>query len=644
MSADTIVDTSDKDGAKDAEAPPPDTQDVNYRMGEKAPGEFTVRRYHVDLTTRSVRREVVTCTDLEDVVGAAARAFKLLDGVAVDDPYDPAVPLIMNTGILSGTEFMTGLRTYFHAYSPLKNSLAGKPSAMWTAGSGKFGTKLRHLGVDEVIFTGRATEPIYLRITPGPEDQGPYFIFGDGKELYGQRVNAKIQLLHKRFPDAHFAVLGPAGENYTNVRYAAIALSTENQLKSGDMKSRFCGRGGIGGVMGSKNLITIIADTPDVRGKKAPPELKPINSIVAKGEGSRRFRDAKRNNGGGGTWANVEHLHPMAMMPEYNFVPTGDDKLSAGLSRPAVEEKGDFLIKDEACYRCGIRCHKNVYDAEEKDGKVVAGKYRAKLDYEPLNLMSSNLGIFDLGQCTNLVELCDDLGMDSISLGGSLSFAMEYNRRHAEEGQVVADGLAYGDYEATHQAIEDIGRGFLDELGQGSKRLGEAVGEPQYAMHCKGMEFPAYLPQTNPGYPWALAGGHMSMRTYLLYLFEKETGMDYWVDAITQRGTAIMRDDLLGICKFAGTDDKTMVDAIAALTGLSISIQDIRDLIRRTYLRGWKMERQQGFGAGDYVMPAEVHKEYPQIRQAHFNTPEFFEELRGKVCERFDEMLASEGV
>ena len=62
-------------------------------------------------------------------------------------------------------------------------------------------------------------------------------------------------------------------------------------------------------------------------------------------------------------------------------------------------------------------------------------------------------------------------------------------------------------------------------------------------MQCKGVEFPAYLPQTNPGYPWALAGGHMSMGTYLLLLQERETDMDYWVDAITNRGLSILRDD-----------------------------------------------------------------------------------------------------
>ncbi len=608
-------------------------------VGERLPEHFWWNRFHVDLATREVRRERVQCEDLEDVLGGCARGFKLLEGHPVDDPYAPDAHLIMNLGVLSGTDFMTGLRTYFHAYSPLKSSLEGKPSAMWTAGSGKFGTKLRFLDVDEVVFTGRSETPIYLRLS-SDDDGGVSFDFEDAAELKGKWINDKIQTLYAKYPDAHFAVLGPAGENYEKVRYAAIALSTENQLKSGDMKSRFCGRGGIGGVMGSKNLLAIVADTKDQTRPKPPPVMKELNGEVARGDGSRRFRDKNRGNGGGGTWANVEALHPVAAMPEMNFQPTGNAELSQPMYRAAFEE-GPYVVKDEACYRCGIRCHKNVYDENEEG---TAGKFRAKLDYEPLNLLSSNLGIFDQHECLELVELGDQLGMDSISLGTTLSYAMEYNRRRAENGNAVAGGLAYGDYEAAAAAIRAIGEGRLEELGQGSKRLSEATGDIAYAMHCKGMEFPAYLPQTNPGYPWALAGGHMSMRTYLLVVFERETGMDYWVDAITGRGPMIMRDDLIGICKFAALNDEQMVEAIVALTGLKLSVEDLRKTVMRTYLRGYKLERNQGFTREDYVMPADVHEKNDAIDLPYFNTPGFFQELSAKVCSRFDEMVAAEGV
>ena len=603
----------------------------------KTVADFEVARWHVDLGTGAARLERVPCEDLEDVLGGAARAFKVLADRRVDDAYDPAATLVLNLGILSGTAFMTGLRTFFHAYSPLKCSKAGRPAPMWSTGSGKFATKLRFLGIDEVLFTGRAEAPSILHLTKPEGAEHATFELLPAADLVGLTVNGKIQALHERFPNAHFAVIGPAGESFDAVRYAAIGLSTENQLKSGDPKARYCGRGGMGGVMGSKNLLAIVADVADVRGVKPPPEFAAINKDVARGKGSARFRDRSKGDGGGGTWANYESLGPVHAVPEVNFMPTGSGS-SDCLHRPAVEEAGKHVVKDEACYRCGIRCHKNVYD---KTDEGTAGKFRAKLDYEPLNLLSSNIGIYDIDQGCDLVELVDELGMDSISLGVSLSYAMEHNRRHPDSP--IAGGVSFGDFEGARRTIEEIGRGRLPLLGRGSKHASEQTGETAYAMHCKGMEFPAYLPQTNPGYPWALAGGHMSMRTYLLLVYHRETSLDYWVDAIV-KGPAMIRDDLLGACKFAGLKDDRMCEAIAALTGLEITPEQLAEVVMRTHLRGYRLEKEQGFTDADYDMPADVHKHHEAIDLPHFNTPEFFAELKSRVTARFDEMLVTAGL
>lgn len=607
--------------------------------GLKPPTEFSIRSVRIDLTEQSVQQQTVPCEDLEDALGGIARGFKLLEDCPTDDPYSPDATLLMNLGILSGTDLMTGLRTFFHAYSPLKTSLSGKPSAMWSAGSGKFGTCIRQLGISEVHFTGRCAQPTLLRIYRDADDT-VQFSFEDATDCVGLPVNEKIQKLHQRFPDAHFAAIGPAGENYESVRFASIALSTENQLKSGDNKPRFCGRGGMGGVMGSKNLQAIVADVKDRPGTKAPPELKEINQEVARGKGSAKFRDKKKFNGHGGTWANYDAMHPAQALPEMNFNPTGT-QVSLPLYRDNFEQ-GPYVVKDESCYRCGISCHKNVYD-ETADGK--AGKFRAKLDFEPLDLLSSNIGIFDPDQCLELCEVVDQMCMDSISAGTTLSYVMEYNRRHPDSP--IAGGVSYGDYEGARRVLTEIGLGQLPQVGQGVMRLSRELGETGYAMHSKGVEYPAYLPQTNPGYPWALAGGHMSMRTYLLLLVERETDMDYWVDAITSpkptRGLSILRDDLLGACKFCGLSDDYMVRAIQALTGLDLTVEDLQNTVRRVFLRGYRLEKQQGFTDDDYVMPSESHNEYPNIQLPFFNTPEFFTEMKKRVTARFDELLAAEG-
>ncbi|MCK6459157.1 MAG: aldehyde:ferredoxin oxidoreductase [Planctomycetes bacterium] len=571
------------------------------------------RRHHVDLTTGETRREEVRPQDLEDALGGIGRATKLLLGRRVKDPFSPEAPLILNLGALTGTGFMTGLRTFFHGFSPLKVSNAGLPGAMWSAGSGDFGARLRGAGIEEVVLTGRAARPSVLRLpscTIEPLD------------LEGT-VNERMQVLHQRFPDAHFAAIGPAGEH--RVRYAAIALSTALQLRTGDPKPRFCGRGGFGAVMGSKNLLAIVAEGDDPRPGPPSPRLKALNLEVARGEGSRRFRER-------GTWGNYEFLSPVHALPEMNFAPTGTDA-SRPLHRAEVE-KGPYEVVDESCLRCGIRCHKNIYEKEEGG---LRGRFRGKLDYEPLCLLASNLGIFDVDAALDLVLLADEMGLDSISLGATLSYAMELTRRRGGE-------LRYGDAKATKRTIEGIARGELPQLAQGVKRLSETTGHAGFAMHSKGVEYPAYLPQTNPGYPFALAGGHMSMRTYLLLLYERETSLDYWVEAITERGPRMMRDDLLGSCKFAGLPDDRMAEALKEAAGIDATPEELAAAVRRTYLRGYRLEKEQGFVAGDYAMPEEVHGEFPEIDLPRFNTREFFVELRARVLARLDRQVLEAGV
>ncbi len=138
------------------------------------PTDLTFDRYRVDLTTQTVQHERRACADLEDALGGIARGFKLLYREQVADPYDPSAPLVMNIGALTGTRVMTGLRTYLIGYSPLKASLSGAPALMWSAGSGSFGTRLRSLGIEEIVFTGRAARPDSLAPAPrGGRGPGP---------------------------------------------------------------------------------------------------------------------------------------------------------------------------------------------------------------------------------------------------------------------------------------------------------------------------------------------------------------------------------------------------------------------------------------------------------------------------------------
>ena len=150
--------------------------------------------------------------------------------------------------------------------------------------------------------------------------------------------------------------------------------------------------------MGSKNLFAIAADGPNP--KVSGRGLKDINRLINLGEGSKPYRD----DGAGGTWRHIPTQHAVGGLPEFNFHPP-DTQDAVALQRASVEA-GPFVVKAESCYLCGIKCHKNVYD-EQGDGE--AGSFRAKVDYEPWALLSSNLGLYDQDEALDRVELVDQL-------------------------------------------------------------------------------------------------------------------------------------------------------------------------------------------------------------------------------------------
>ena len=584
------------------------------------PGDVLYRRCSINLLTGAVRIEEVPCANLEDVLGGFGRSFQFLARREVQEAYHPANPLVVNTGLLTGTDVMTGLRTYFSAYSPLKASDRGLPAAMWSAGSGKFGSKLKWAGIDEIVFEGRSDKPVYALIAEGPD--GPRAELKPADALVGLDTHEKIMHLAGEYSGAHFCAIGPAGEAWEHNYMGAVAMSTENQLKSKDDKCRFAGRGGMGSLMGYKNLLGIVAQSKDKLGKLTP-ELRDLNRAISGGPGSAKFRELNKG-GTGGTWSNYEPLHKVHVVPELNFRPRGDDT-PVKMMRPTIEQQ--FVVKAESCWRCGINCHKNVYE-KGADGK--AGRFLAKFDYEPVNLLSTNIGLDDGAQVADVIRLVDNLGMDSISLGTTVAYVLDYNGRHPE--RPLFNGATFGQHAKIRALIEETGRGRLPEIGHGVKRLSTSLHEPGYAMHVKGLELPAYIPDTNPGYAWAIAGGHMTMATFMLLALQGDTSLDYWVDAITAKGLYQVRDDLLGSCKFAGMNHKMALTALKEATGLEIAQEELLAAVRRAFLRGLVLERRQGYTDDEYTLPAQVFESpNPNLGTPNFITPEFFRELKERV-------------
>jgi aldehyde:ferredoxin oxidoreductase len=504
---------------------------------------------------------------------------------------------------------------------------------MWSTGSGNFGAKLKWTGLDELIFEGRSATPVYAVIKESPE--GPVVDLKPADHLVGLTTHHKMMALQKEYANAHFAAIGQAGEQWENVYMGAVALSTDNQLKSGEDKMRFAGRGGMGSLMGYKNLLALVVQSSD-KIKALSPEVKAVNINVVKGGGAARLQPISRG-GGGGTWAAYDVLQVFHAVPVNNFRPQGND-LPEKLFRVQVEKQ--FEIKSEACYRCGITCHNNIHDKKD-DGS--SGAFLAKFDYEPLNLLGSNIGIHDARQAARLIHLSDNYGMDSISLGVTVSYILSYNERHPEKPML--NGATFGDFTKIEELITQAGTGKLPEIGRGSKRLSESTGETSYAYHVKGLELPAYQPETNPGYAWAIAGGHMSMGTYGMLTREGKSDIDSWVQGITQTKLQIVGFDMIGLCKFfditKGICTQMVVDCLKSEFNLVVTTEALSASVRRAFLRGLALELRQGYTKEEYTLPAEVwERPNPNIKLPNITSPEFIAELQNRVWEVFEPELA----
>ena len=596
------------------------------------PSAVLYKRCTVDLASGQQSIVDVPCRNLEDVLGGFGRSFQDLAQRDITTAYCDENPLIVNTGLLTGSGVMTGLRTYFSGYSPIKGSKKGLPAAMWSTGSGKFGAKFKWTGLDELIFENRSEKPVYVVIRE--TDSGPSVELKAADHLLGLSTHDKIMALQQEYDNAHFAAIGPAGENWEQNYIGAVALSTENQLKSKQDKCRFAGRGGMGSLMGYKNVLALVAQSSD---KTRPPSeaLKKAHLNVIKGGGSARIQPISRG-GGGGTWAAYDVLQAFHAVPVNNFRPQGND-LPEKLFRENVEP--DYDIKSEACYRCGITCHNNI---SEKNPDGSKGEFLAKFDYEPLNLLGTNLGIHDAGQAARLIQLGDNYGMDSITLGVTVSYVLAYNERHP--AAPILNGATFGDYEKIRELIIQAGEGKLPEIGKGSMRLSEQMGESSYAYHVKGLELPAYQPETNPGYAWAIAGGHMSMGTYGLLTREGKSDIESWVKGITEEKLQIVGFDMIGLCKFfdiaKGIGTEMVTSCLQSEFGLIVSEEELKAAVKRAFLRGLALELKQGYTKAEFCLPQEVFDNpNHNIQLPCITTPEFIAELEIRVWEIFEPQL-----
>jgi aldehyde:ferredoxin oxidoreductase len=612
--------------------------------------DFTFTRGLFDVSTgRMVELGARPVEDHMDFLGGIGRSFKIMSEYDVTDPFAPASPLAINIGCLTGTAYMTGLRTFFTAFSPLKRTLRDMPMPAWSAMSGSFGRKLRSTGLDDLILVGRADTPQILVIRQNPN--GPRVELETApREIVGARTPEKIAYLNRRFNDrekrrfpAHFAVIGPAGENWEKVWYACIVGTTQEQVMSGEDKFRFAGRLGMGSVLGSKNILGVVAYAEKDHYLRGDEKLKAINREIGRGEQGKNYRHPENYDGGGGTGRLEKVLDSFGVLPHKNFEPRGEN-LSVSTHIETVRESPRHIVIDKNCFGCQIACHMDVYAAPEggkdpdlRKARRDHGPFLGRFEYEPMELTGPNLGIDDPDDNLKLARLTDDLGLDAISSGVVCAFLMDYNTRH--EGE-IAGGIRFGDAAGAARVMEELAYGREPLFGKGVKKISEEIGGRAYAMHSKGVEHSAYLGQTNPGYPFATAGGHVSMRTYLAYMIDpncKPESADYWVDQITNEGWKIINVNLHGGCLFALAPAQQTVEAVTSLYPVQMGEEDLIEATHRTHILGFALELKQGATIEDYDLAEEIFvgNRKGDLPGAHFLTRELFEEIRSRVLDRF---------
>ena len=421
---------------------------------------------HVDLTTGKTYTEPLNEDYAKKYIGGIGLGMRLwLDNSKAGvDPFSPENPLVLATGPTSGTIWPTGGNGHaFVAKSPQSYGIGESKS------HGSFGTELKRAGYDAVIFHGKAEKPVYVWI----DDDSVQIL--DASHLWGKSPAETEDIIKEDLGDYYIrvAAIGPAGEKL--VRIACII----------NEKSRAAGRCGMGAVMGSKNLKAIaVRGTHDVTVAKPDEFLEFVKEFHErmKGPATKKYRTL-------GTPENVLVHNALHCMPTRNYN-NAHFEAAEKVSGEYLNER--YVAKIIGCSSCAMRC--------EHICVVTEGPYKgamARVEYEPLWALGPYCGIDRLDAVIKGSELCNYYGMDSISAGVIVGFAMDC----FENGILTAkdmDGIEarFGNHEAMVKLLEKMGKreGIGDILAEGVKFAAEKIGKgaEKLAQHIKGVEVTGY--------------------------------------------------------------------------------------------------------------------------------------------------------
>lgn len=516
----------------------------------------------VDLTTGTSNVEKISRPLLEEYLGGRGLSVRLMRDHYHLDPFDPSMPLIFAVGPLCGTPAPTSARVSVVSRSPLTGTIYD------CSAGGRFAWRLKAAGLDALFITGRSPSPVIVAIAPGRVEIIP------AGPLWGRDIPTTVAALKER---GSVAAIGPAGEN--GVLFANIMMGEGNSD----------GRGGLGAVMGCKNLKAVT-----VNGDRKTDVADPALFEKASQDIMRLFKASPVIFGplgisAFGTPVLVDLMAQRRMAPTENFRKTYFEH-SANYSAPTI--KAACGATKYGCYGCPIQCYKSS----------VTGKPLP--EYETLSGFGALNNIDSLHAIITANDLCNELGMDSITAAATLSAWGEIRGAFPTAGEIP--GLL--------NAIA-LRRGDGKLLSLGSRRLAEKLEHPELSMSVKSLELPGYDPRGAYGmalsYCTSNRGGcHLSAYPISHEILRKPVPTDRFSFSGKGRIISIAEDtnavvDSLAACKFAffGASLEEYAELLTAVTGVAYSLRRLGGIGRRVVQTERFYNCSNGFSRADDMLP-----------------------------------------
>ncbi|KYK27743.1 MAG: hypothetical protein AYK19_21295 [Theionarchaea archaeon DG-70-1] len=571
---------------------------------------YTGRILRIDLSTSKISEENLNEKDAEKFIGGKGLGAHLLfDNIDPRvDPLSPENSLILCTGPLTGSLAPTSGRWCIVTKSPLTSLFLDSQIG------GYFGAEIKKSGYDVIIVKGKADDPVYIAI------QDDNVEIRDAVHLWGRNTTATEESLKD---EGRVLSIGVAGENL--VKYACI--NTDLFVHKG--RGGNAGRGGAGAVMGSKNLKAIVIKGTQkiefAHEEKFRKAVKKAQKIINENS----FIPLRRKYG---TPVWINPVNENQLLPTYNFL-RGYFEKADNISGETMHDT--IVVKNKTCFNCPISCGK--WTRFDFNGKTY--EFEGP-EYESIALLGSNCGNETLEGVAYLSYLCDEYGLDTISAGNVVGFAVE-----AAQKKIIDQDIGFNDPVKQGELLRKIAyrEGIGNDLAEGVNHFSEKRGGKDFAMQSKGMEFPGYDPRGAFGMALAYATSDRGACHQRVWTVRAEIEGNLQPRYSIKGRAEFVKENQderaccfsLVLCDFAPFDVGMFVELLNTATGFEYT----KETYMRTGERIWNLTKmfnvKNGITRKDETMPERIMKENLEKDEAHIGEERFekmldeYYELRG---------------